>query len=342
MLMRAGIVGFGFMGWIHYLAYQQSSQAELVAFCSRDQAKRSGDFRSVQGNFGPPGSQVDVTGMNVYADLSQMLSDDSIDMIDICLPPDLHAEAIEACWIAGKPCLCEKPLTLDYASAKSLADRAELGQLMVAHILPLMNEFQFLYQAAKDLRYGKPISGRFKRSIGPPDWIPDFYDPSKVGGPLLDLHVHDAHLIRLLFGMPTDATCVYSDRDGVPKAYETVFEFESPESEMPSRIVSSGGGVIDSPARPFTHGYEVSFEKATIQFEFAAYADGSTAIIPVTVMHNDGRIDRPDLGSGDPIEAFVRELDLAAACVDRGQLSDILDARIAADAIKICELQRGV
>lgn len=337
--MRAGIVGFGFMGWIHYLAYQKSSQANLVAFCSRDEAKRGGDFRSIQGNFGPPGSKVDVSGLNVYTDLSEMLADESIDLIDICLPPDLHAGAIEACLAAGKPCLCEKPLTLDHASAASLANRAAPGQLMVGHILPLMNEFQFLYEANKDLRFGSPIAGRFKRSISPPDWIPDFYDPKKVGGPLLDLHVHDAHLIRLLFGMPTDATCVYSDRDGVPKAYETVFEFESLDSNLQSPVVSSGGGVINSPARPFTHGFEVSFERACVQFEFAAYNDGSTSTIPVTVMHNDGRVERPELGDADPINAFVRELDLAAVCIDQGTLSDILDPKIAADAIKICVMQ---
>ncbi len=32
------------------------------------------------------------------------------------------------------------------------------------------------------------------------------FNPKKVGGPLVDLHVHDAHFIRLLFGMPTAVT----------------------------------------------------------------------------------------------------------------------------------------
>ena len=332
--MRAGIVGFGFMGWIHYLAYQKSNQADLVAFCTRDPKKRSGDFRSIQGNFGPPGSQVDVSGLNVYEGLQEMLTDDSIDLIDICLPPDLHESAITACLDAGKPCLCEKPLALDFATAQSLAEKAGPKKLMVGHILPLMNEFAFLYDAALDNRFGKPLSGRFKRSIGPPDWIPDFYDATKVGGPLVDLHVHDAHLIRLLFGMPTSAHCVSTKKNGIPKAYETVFKFERDD-----RIVSSGGGVIDSPARPFTHGYEVSFEQATVQFEFAAYADGSTTTIPVTVMHNDGRVEKPDLGDGDPIEAFVREINLVADAVDNDKPSPILDPQIAADALRICEMQ---
>ena len=64
--MRAGIVGVGFMSWIHYLAYQRSEHADLVAFCSRDEKKRSGDWRDIKGNFGPPGEQIDVSSLNVF------------------------------------------------------------------------------------------------------------------------------------------------------------------------------------------------------------------------------------------------------------------------------------
>lgn len=333
--MRAGIVGVGFMGWIHTLAYQRSGTAELVAFCSRDPKKRSGDWRGIKGNFGPPGEQIDVSGMSVSDSLDEMLKDDSIDLIDICLPPNLHAGAIEKCFAAGKKVLCEKPLALDAATARRLMKAAAPGQLMVAHILPLMPEFKLLVDAASDGRWGKPIAGRFKRTIGPPTWIPDFYDETTVGGPLIDLHVHDAHLIRLLFGMPTGAHTVCQRQGGVPKFYESVFTFDADD-----RAVSAGGGVINSPARGFTHGYEVSFERATVQFEFAGYADESSASIPVTVMLEDGSIERPELGDGDPISAFQMEIDAAAEVVRTGKVNPILDAAIAADAIEICEMQR--
>jgi predicted dehydrogenase len=282
-------------------------------------------------------------GLNGYASAeaveqivagSEDAEQSTIDLIDICLPPSLHADAIGKCLAAGKRVLCEKPLALDAATAQSLSGDAKEGQLMVAHILPLMPEFKILVDAAGDGRWGRPVAGRFKRTIGPPDWIPDFYDRATVGGPLVDLHVHDAHLIRLLFGMPKAAHTVSRQKEGVPMFYETVFEFD-----QPGLAVSSGGGVIDSPARPFTHGYEVSFERATVQFEFAAYADGSTSIVPVTVMHIDGSVEKLDLGDGDPVAAFVHEIDAAARCVDQGEISAILDAATATDALKICEMQ---
>ncbi len=332
--MRAGIVGVGFMGWIHYLAYRRSANADVVAFCSRDEAKRGGDWTSIRGNFGPPGEQIDVANLNVHDSLDALLEDPTVDLVDICLPPHLHPEAIEKSLRAGKRVLCEKPLALDAATARHLTEGAGPGQLMVAHILPFMPEFRLLVEAASDRRWGRPLAGRFKRTIGPPDWIPDFYDPQRVGGPLIDLHVHDAHLIRLLFGMPTSAHTACFRRGSVPKFYETVFDF--PGQEL---AVSAGGGVIDSPARPFTHGYEVSFEQATVQFESAAYADGSSASIPVTVLHADGTVERPELGGGDPIDGFVLEIDAVAAAADNGVVDPVLDATTAADALEICQMQ---
>ena len=224
------------------------------------ETKRAGDWTGISGNFGPPGEQIDVSGLGVYESLDAMLEDDSIDLIDICLPPSLHAEAIEKSLAAGKSVLCEKPLALSFSEADRLA---ELGgdRLMVAQVLPFMPEFGLLVQAAEDGRWGKPIAGRFKRTISPPHWIPDFYNSDSVGGPLIDLHVHDAHLIRLLFGMPTSVESKCLKKEGVPRFYETMFRY--PE-DYP---VSAGGGVIESPARGFTHGYEVSFEQATVQFE---------------------------------------------------------------------------
>ena len=272
--------------------------------------------------------------MRVYTDAMEMIQDDAIDVIDICLPPSMHVPMIRKCLEHGKKCFCEKPLALNHQDAFSVAREASPESLMVAHVLPLMNEFRLLHEASGDGRFGKAIGGRFKRTIGPPDWLPNFYDRESVGGPLLDLHVHDAHLIRLLFGMPTGVDCIKSMKEGLPKFYDTLFHFEN--SDL---VVGCSGGVSDTPGRPFAQGYEVQFERATVQYEFAAYSDGTSVTLPVTILHSDGRIEKPDLGDPDPIEAFRREVELVADCVDHGKTSFILDPYIAADAIKICEMQ---
>ncbi len=52
-MVRIGIVGIGFMGRIHFLAAQRLAGATVTAICSRDAAKRAGDWRTTRGNFGP-------------------------------------------------------------------------------------------------------------------------------------------------------------------------------------------------------------------------------------------------------------------------------------------------
>ena len=63
-MVRIGIVGIGFMGWIHYLATKHLMNAQLAAVCSRDKAKLAGDWRSLRGNFGPPGTMVDLSDVS--------------------------------------------------------------------------------------------------------------------------------------------------------------------------------------------------------------------------------------------------------------------------------------
>ena len=49
-MLRVGIVGIGFMGMTHYLAYQKVRGAKVVAICEADAARRAGDWRSHGGD----------------------------------------------------------------------------------------------------------------------------------------------------------------------------------------------------------------------------------------------------------------------------------------------------
>jgi len=331
-MIRIGISGIGFMGWIHYLAWKNVPHAQVVAFNSGDAAKRAGDWTSIRGNFGPPGEKIDVSGLRVYESLESMLGDDRIDLIDLCSPPHAHSAAIKQALAAGRHVLCEKPLALQADEAQRLVQAAATKDrhLMVAHVLPFLPEFDYLLSAHRDQRFGKLLTGRFRRVIGPPDWIPDFYDPARVGGPLIDLHVHDAHLMRLLFGMPSAVTARATLKEGHPKFIETIIDFPD------GRFAAATCGVTDSPARPFCHGYEVQFEKATLQFDFVALSNGVESL-PLKVLHADGRIEQPALGSGDMIDAFTAELSLAADIAAGRQKESILDGTLAADALTICQ-----
>lgn len=336
--IRAGIVGVGFMGWIHYLAYQQCDDVDLAAFCSRDEKKRSGDWTGIQGNFGPPGEQIDVSELNAYESLEALLADDNIDLVDICLPPNLHVDAACKALSAGKHVLCEKPLGLTTADCDQILEAAAANNrlVMVAQVLPFMGEFEYAYQQAQAGGLGAPRRAYLKRVISPPDWIPDFFDPTTVGGPLIDLHVHDIHFVRLLFGMPQRVMAIAEMQDGVVRFCHTLMAFE--DSDL---IVSTSSGVSEQTARPFCHGFEIQFQKAAMQFELSALTDGAS-VLPLRVLGQDGQHHEPELSGGGEIAAFSAEISAAAQSITTGQTDPRICGQAARDAIHVCQcLQRS-
>lgn len=321
------------MGWIHYLAYQRCQEVQLVGFSSRDEKKRRGDWSGVKGNFGPPGQQIDLSGLAVYQSLEEMLDDSSIDVIDICLPPNLHVEAACKALEAGKHVLCEKPLGLNTAQCDQIlaASLKHNRQVLVAQVLPYMGQFQYAYQSVVDGRYGRPLRGHFKRIISPPDWIPDFYDPESVGGPLIDLHVHDAHFVRLLFGMPRRVICSATMKNGLVNFCHTLMEFDEP-----GVFVATSGGVADQTARPFCHGFELHCEKAVMQFELSVQPQG-VEVMPLSVLLQDSNAVHPELPGADDISGFAAEIQDMARSIRTGVTEPRLSVQYARDAIHICQ-----
>ena len=334
-MLKVGIAGIGFMGWIHWLAYQEQSDISVAAICTPEPERRNGDWTEIQGNFGPPGEQVDLTGISAYEHLDDLLADDSIDVVDICLPPAMHADMICSAAKAGKHVFCEKPLALNLEDCdRAVAACKSAGtMLMVGQVLPFFPEFAFAKRIIDEGNYGRLLGGTFKRVISDPAWLNGFYDPQKIGGPLFDLHVHDAHFIRLLFGMPQGLTAQGRIRGEVVDYCQTLFDYGTN-----GPIVSCTSGVINQQARPFTHGYEIHLEECTLQFEFAGLTD-QPELMPAKLLKADGEVVRPELGNGDPTLAFVAELAHASDCFANQVESKILSGALARDAIQLCAMQ---
>lgn len=336
-MTKVGIAGIGFMGWIHWLAYQELADVEVVAIATPETERRAGDWTAIQGNFGPPGTQVDLTGIRTYENLEAMLADPEleIDCVDICLPPAMHCEAIQAAAKAGKHVFCEKPLALNLKDCDTAVAvcKENNRQLMVGQVLPYFTEFQYVRELIASKKYGDLLGGSFKRVISDPQWLTRFYDPDVIGGPLFDLHVHDAHFIRLLFGMPTGVYSCGRVRGEVVDYCNSIFRFADT-----NLAVTCTCGVINQQGRPFTHGFEIHLERATIQFDFQAFADAPECM-PLKVLTEDGNVLRPDLGDGDPVLAFKREIKEVTQAIAENRSSDILNGALARDGIQICQMQ---
>ncbi len=335
-MVNVGVAGIGFMGWIHWLAYKDVADANVAAISTRNEKRRAGDWTGIQGNFGPPGEQVDLSGIQAYSDFGEMLGDSKIDVVDICLPPHKHAEASIQALEAGKHVFCEKPMALSVEDCERMVAAAERAgkQIFIGHVLAYFPEYVKAKEIIDSGQYGELLGGNFKRVISDPTWIPDFYDPATVGGPMLDLHVHDAHFIRLLFGMPSGYSSQGRMRGQSVEYCNTLFHFDDP-----SLVVSATCGVINQQGRAFTHGFEIHLEKATLQYEFAVVDGNPDLFMPLTVYEPDGKVQRPELGDGDPVHAFKGEIQEVANCVARNEPSAMLSGDLARDAIIICQQQ---
>jgi predicted dehydrogenase len=318
---------------IHYLAYRKTPGAKIRALCEQDEKRLAGDWRSIKGNFGPTGTLMDLRGIATYRDLDELISDPNLDVIDVCLPPGLHADVTVAALKAGKHVFCEKPIALSEADARRMvaAARSAGRQLLVGHVLPFMPEYAFAYRAIQSGKYGKLLGGNFKRIIADPLWLPNFYQPDKVGGPMLDLHIHDAHFIRLAFGIPKAVASRGRMRGEVVEFAETQFVFDDP-----SLVVAASTGVLRQQGRAFAQSFEIQLEAATLLFDFAVLDGRPRMATPLTVLDSKGKVFVPKLGSADPVDGFVAELKEVIRSIRSGEESTILGGDLARDALLIC------
>ena len=257
-MVGIGIVGIGFMGMIHYLGASRVPGAKVVAISTRDPKKRAGDWTTIQGNFGPRGEQMDLTGVATYEKFEDLLADPNVQLVDLCVPNADHAPMAIAALKAGKDVLVEKPIALSLEDAEAMVQtaRATGRKLMVAHVLPFHGEWAYVADAVRDGRFGKVLAANFYRVISKPDWSAGIADAELSGGPAIDLHIHDTHFIGLLFGKPARVSSRGVVDQGVVVHLQTTYEFDDPNAP----VVACTSGALSQSGRPFAHGFEIFFE----------------------------------------------------------------------------------
>ena len=117
--LNVGLIGYGFMGRTHSNAYQKVShffdtpyQPALKTVCGLvpEEAQAFADRWGYQSH---------------TTDWRKVVDDKSIDVIDICVPNNVHAEIAMAAAQAGKAIVCEKPLALNVAQAEQMVQAVE-------------------------------------------------------------------------------------------------------------------------------------------------------------------------------------------------------------------------
>jgi 1,5-anhydro-D-fructose reductase (1,5-anhydro-D-mannitol-forming) len=148
-------------------------------------------------------------GAAVYTELSAALENATVDAVYVASPVVLHAEQAIACLRAGKQVLCEKPVAMDYAQARSMADAArETGKLLgVAYFRRGFPKLIRAKELIAEGAIGKPtfVHAAFHSWLESEErgWL---RDPALAGGgPLYDVASHRIDACNLLFGKPERA-----------------------------------------------------------------------------------------------------------------------------------------
>ncbi len=118
-VLNVGMIGYGFMGRAHSNAYCQVNhffdvpfRPVLKAACARNVEK----LKAFAEQWGYE---------SIETDWRKLIERRDIDLVDICVPNNLHAEIAIAAAQAGKMVLCEKPLAMNAAEGQQMVEAVE-------------------------------------------------------------------------------------------------------------------------------------------------------------------------------------------------------------------------
>ncbi|AZK49012.1 gfo/Idh/MocA family oxidoreductase [Paenibacillus lentus] len=193
--IKIGIIGAGQIGKAHLEEYVNIPGVEVIAICdiNLDEAKRVAAKYSVS---------------KVYTDYREMLQQQKLDAIDVCLHNNYHMPVTIAALEAGMHVYCEKPIAGSYADGLKMLETAKAcGKLL--HI-QLAHLFHIETRVAKQLidagKLGKLYHARstgFRRRNRP--YIDGYGSAAFTrketagGGALYDMGVY--HIARMLYLM---------------------------------------------------------------------------------------------------------------------------------------------
>ena len=200
--VRIGVIGVGDVAQRDYLPeiHRLGDRIRLVAVSSRNQDRA----RSVADTF---------SAERWTTQWREVLAQD-VDAVLNLTPIAVHADIARAALEAGKHVYSEKPLALDVATGRELAELAAARELTVvaAPSIALFPQVQAAASLLATGRLGPVHCFRAHAYAGTPPWDGYDGDPhpffADYGGPLRDMGVYPLHTITALFGPVTAVTAI--------------------------------------------------------------------------------------------------------------------------------------
>ncbi len=302
------LTGFGFMGTMHAQVYSQLKNARVAAVVDNNLAVTVRTMRKL--------------GVNapLFATLDEALATVPAQVVDICLPTDLHRKTALRAIKSGKHIFCEKPVALRSGDADKITLAAEAAGVcgQVGHCIRFWPEYQAFHAFVRGGKAGALLSFTLQRrsmipthSVG--DWL---LDPSRSGGAALDLHIHDTDFIVALLGFPRSvAARATKDDHGLSHIF-TAYDY-------PGISVTAEGGWNYPPKWGFQMAFQAVFENGAVEYD-----SGASPTLSLTMGRGPKKplpFAQPSAGSSatgagniSSLGGYFNELQYFIGCLERG------------------------
>ena len=191
-IFRWGIIGPGNISKKFAGGLKAVKGAELYAVASHTKGKGEKFIKE----FG---------GEKVYSTYEELVKDDKIDAVYVSTPHVFHKDCSILALKAGKPVLCEKPMTICEKHSQEIVDCARkegifLMEAMWTRFFPLMADVrkQISQGAIGEVRMINADFG-FRGGMNPEGRL---FDLSLGGGSLLDVGVYPVSFFNMIMGEP--------------------------------------------------------------------------------------------------------------------------------------------
>jgi predicted dehydrogenase len=196
--LKVAVVGNGGIYRLaHGPAWRRIPQANVIATCDivKERAEQA---------------RAELGTEKCFTSFDELLSNDGVDLVDICTPHPSHAELAVLALEAGKHVICEKPMALTVEDAARMMNtaRAKGLHLYIGHTRRFDRRWVEVKQQLNSGRVGEPVAVRWNErswagfSADSWRWAP------QNGGVLMDLGVHVADLFAWF--LEAQATEVYA------------------------------------------------------------------------------------------------------------------------------------
>lgn len=239
---KVAILGAGFISDIHMESYHRFvPDAQVIAVYTRrvEKAKSFAEKHNIE---------------KWYDDLDEIINNSGCDVVDICLPNYLHADATLKASAAGKHIIIEKPLcvTLEEADAMLAACKEAGVKLMYAEELCFAPKYERVRQMVNEDAIGAIyMLKQSEKHSGPhADW---FYDINLAGGGvLMDMGCHGIGWFRWMLKntkaisvYATMATVLHKDRTRGEDNSVVIIDFENGVTAVLENSWAKHGGMDD-------------------------------------------------------------------------------------------------